>query len=458
MTLSELNKYGSAFQIKVIHSLLERKEFLRNIYDILDSSYFDNQAHKWIIENILKYYYDYHTTPTPEVLKSEYEKVTNDVLKVSIREQLREAYKIVATDSEYIETEFAAFCKNQQLKKALLNSVDLLKAEDYDSIRGLIDNALKAGMDKNIGHEYLKDIETRYREEHRVTIPTPWSEFNELLQGGLGNGDFGLIFGGPGAGKSWSLVALAGHAAKMGFNVVYYTLELGEDYVGRRFDAYFTQIPANEITFHKDKVEAVMTKIPGNLIIKGFPPGKATMSTIESHIQKCEDLGTKPDLIVIDYVDLLRSKKASRERKEEIDDIYTSTKGLARELNIPVWSASQVNRQGAQDEIIQGDKAAGSYDKMMITDFAASISRRAKDKQTGVGKLHIMKNRYGMDGLTFNASINIAIGQYLLISDEEYEALAGTQEQNTNKSSIESNFSLSEKSQAKGAYDLLMNQ
>ena len=185
MTLSDLNKYGPAFQIKVIHSLLERKDFLINIHDILDSSYFDNQAHKWIIDNILKYYNDYHTTPTPEVLKSEYEKVTNDVLKLSIREQLRDAYKIAATDSEYIQTEFSSFCKNQQLKKALLGSVDLLKAEDYDSIRGLIDNALKAGMDKHIGHEYLKDIETRYREEQRITIPTPWREFNEILQGGF---------------------------------------------------------------------------------------------------------------------------------------------------------------------------------------------------------------------------------------------------------------------------------
>jgi len=449
MTLSELNKYGPTFQIKVIHSLLERKEFLINIHDILESSFFDNQAHKWIIDNILKYYDNYHTTPTPEVLKSEYEKVTNDVLKVSIREQLREAYKITSSDSEYIESEFSAFCKNQQLKKALLNSVDLLKAEDYDSIRGLIDSALKAGMDKNIGHEYLKDFETRYREEHRITIPTPWSEFNELLQGGLGNGDFGLIFGGPGAGKSWSLVALAGQAVKLGFNVVYYTLELGEDYVGRRFDAYFTQIPANEITMHKDKVEAVMTKLPGNLVIKGFPPGKATISTIESHIQKCGDLGTKIDLVVIDYVDLLRSKKSSKERKEEIDDIYTSTKGLARELDIPIWSASQVNRQGALDEVIEGHKAAGSYDKMMITDFAASISRRAKDKQTGVGKLHIMKNRYGMDGLTFNASINIAIGQYTIISDEEYNNLAdlGPQESTTDSSPIKDNFSMAERNQ-----------
>jgi len=443
MTLSELDKYGPQFQVKVLSSLLNHKEFLTNVHDILDESHFTNQAHKWIVTNILSYYAKYHTTPTPEVLKSEYEKVTNDVLKVSIKEQLREAYKQVDTDSEYIEGEFSAFCKNQQLKKALLNSVDLLQAQDYDSIRAIIDSALKAGADKNLGHEYVKDIEARYRNEQRITVPTPWDEFNELLQGGLGNGDFGLMFGGPGAGKSWSLVALAGHAVKMGFNVVYYTLELGEDYVGRRFDAYFTQIPANEITFHKDKVEAVMTKIPGNLIIKGFSPGKASISSVESHIQKCTDLGTKPDLIVIDYVDLLRSKRVSRERKEEIDDIYTSTKGLARELNIPVWSASQVNRQGAQDEVIEGHKAAGSYDKMMITDFAASISRRAKDKQIGIGRFHIMKNRYGMDGLTYGANINIAIGSFQLVDENELEDTS-PQESNSNQGFANNNFSMTE--------------
>ena len=456
MTLSQLNNYGPVFQVKVIHSLLERKEFLTNIYDILDSSYFDNQAHKWIIDNILKYYHEYHTTPTPEVLKSEYEKVTNDVLKVSIREQLRDAYKTIATDSEYIESEFASFCKNQQLKKALLNSVDLLKAEDYDSIRGLIDNALKAGMDKNIGHEYLKDIETRYRQEQRITIPTPWKEFNDILQGGLGNGDFGLIFGGPGAGKSWGLVALAGHAVKLGYNVVYYTLELGEDYVGRRFDAYFTQIPANEVMYHKDVIQETMDKLPGNLIIKEFAPGKAGISSVESHITKCGDLGTKPDLVVIDYVDLLRSNKTNRERKDEIDDIYTSTKGLARELDIPIWSASQVNRQGAQDDIIEGHKAAGSYDKMMITDFCASISRKAKDKQSGVGRFHIMKNRYGMDGLTFGTLINIAIGKFEMVSDEEFSSLSHQEEVPDSKLPTD-NFSLAEKNQLQMNVSLLQN-
>jgi hypothetical protein len=346
-----------------------------------------------------------------EILKVEVKKLENEVLQVSVKEQLKEAYKASDEDLAYIEEEFSNFCKNQQLKKALLTSVDLLKAGDYDSIRGLVDNALKAGGDKNLGLEYSKDIETRYREEHRITIPTPWDMFNNLMQGGLGSGDFGLIFGNPGGGKSWTLIALGGVAVELGYNVVHYTLELGEDYVGRRYDAFFTGIPVNEILKHKDKVESTITALPGKLVVKEYSPGKASISTLEAHIQKCIDQDFKPDLIIIDYVDLLRSKRTNRERKDEIDDIYLSTKGLARELKVPVWSVSQVNRAGAKDDIIEGDKAAGSYDKIMITDVAISLSRKKEDKVKGTGRFHIMKNRYGMDGMTFGAKIDTATGR-----------------------------------------------
>jgi replicative DNA helicase len=130
-------------------------------------------------------------------------------------------------------------------------------------------------------------------------------------------------------------------------------------------------------------------------------------------------MGTKPDLIIIDYVDLLSSKKKNRERKEEIDDIYQSTKGLARELNVPIWSVSQVNRAGAQDTIIEGDKAAGSYDKMMISDFAMSLSRKKEDKVNGTGRFHIMKNRYGMDGLTFSVVADTSTGHFIVSEYQE---------------------------------------
>ena len=417
MTLNSINNYGHKFQIQVLSSLLTHKEFLVNIHDIISDEYFENPSQKWAIKEILKYYDKYHTTPSLDILKVELQKVDNEVLQISIKEQLKEAYVTSDEDLEYVQEEFTNFCKNQQLKKALMSSVDLLKSGDFDGIRFLVDNALKAGQDKNLGHEYIKDIESRYRENSRETIPTPWDKINNLLQGGLGNGDFGLIFGNPGGGKSWSLVALGGHAVRLGYNVLHYTLELGEDYVGKRYDAFFTQIPVNKVDSHRDKIEDIIPQLPGKLVIKEYPTGKATISTIESHIAKATSMGLKPDLVLIDYVDLLSSRKKNRERKDEIDDIYTSTKGLARQLDIPIWSVSQVNRAGAQDKVIQGDKAAGSYDKIMITDFCMSLSRKKEDKVNNTGRFHLMKNRYGMDGITFGVEADTSTGHFVVKSE-----------------------------------------
>ena len=417
-SLNKLSAYGVGFQIKVIASLLKHKEFLQNIHDVLEVDSFDNPAHKWIIEEVLRYYRQYHTTPSLDSLQAEVKKISNEVLKVSVIEQLKEAYKTVNDDREYVENEFSTFCKNQQLKNALFASVDLLQSGQYDSIRNIIDVALKSGQDKNIGHEYIKDIEARFREEDRSPVPTGWETIDTLLAGGLGSGDFGIIFGNPGGGKSWCLVAIGAIAVKLGYNVLHYTLELSEAYVGKRYDSCFTGYPMDKLHNHRDDVEKVIKELPGSLIVKEYSPGRASISTIESHVQKCKDLGIAPDLIIIDYVDLLKSKRSAKEKKEEIDDVYTATKGLARDLKIPVWTVSQVNRAGAKDDIIEGDKAAGSYDKMMIADFAMSLSRKRQDKVNGTGRFHIMKNRYGMDGMSFESKIDTASGRIEINSSE----------------------------------------
>ena len=429
--LNQLNQYGVGFQVKVMSSLLKHKEFLQNIHDILEEEYFDNPAHKWIVEEILKYHYKYHTTPSLDALQVEVKKIDNEVLKVSVIEQLKEAYKASNEDQEYVEQEFANFCKNQQLKKALLSSVDLLEKGQYDDIRYLIDSALKAGMDKNLGHEYEKDTETRYRAEDRNPIPTPWPHVNDLLQGGLGSGDVGIIFGNPGGGKSWMLTALGAMPVSLGYTVAHYTLELSEGYMGRRYDATFTGLKVQELGLHRQEVNEMIEKLKGKLIIKEFSMGKASIASIESHIQKMTDLGTRPDLIIIDYVDLLKSKRKSIDRKDEIDDIYISTKALARDLKLPIWTVSQVNRAGAKDDVIEGDKAAGSYNKVMIADFAMSLSRKRLDKMNGTGRAHIMKNRYGGDGMTYPMKINTENGNIEILNREmeegEFTVENGTQ-------------------------------
>jgi replicative DNA helicase len=408
MTLKALNQYGKGFQLKVLGSLLTDKGFLLNVRDVLQEDYFDSDAHKWIINQIIKYFDKYHTTITMDVLKVELQKVENDILKVALKEELRNSYQASQDDLEYVQEEFTTFCKNQEMKQAILNSTDLLKAGDFDGIRNTIEKAMKAGMDKNIGHEYNKDIETRYRTDYRPTIPSPWPILNDGIQGGFGPGDLAIVFGNPGGGKSWTMVAIAAHAVKMGYKVNYYTLELGEDYVGKRFDCYFTGYSIDEVNKHRKEVHDYVDNLKGRLIVKEYPPKGATVNTIKSHIQKCIDMDHKPDMVIIDYVDYLRapSKGKYSERKDEIDDVFIATKGLAKELKIPIITPSQVNRMGAKDNVIEGDKAAGSYDKMMVADMCFSLSRQKEDKVLGTGRIHVMKNRYGQDGMTYNVKMD----------------------------------------------------
>jgi hypothetical protein len=102
--------------------------------------------------------------------------------------------------------------------------------------------------------------------------------------------------------------------------------------------------------------------------------------------------------------------RSRKERKEEIDDVYVAAKAFAKEKGIPVVSPSQANRGAAKSDIIEGDNAAGSYEKIMIGDIILSLARKRKDKIEGTGNWHIMKNRYGADGMTFRSRINTSNG------------------------------------------------
>jgi len=423
--LKSLESYGHNFQIKVVNSLLKERQFLLNIRDVIEVEHFEHMGLRWVVEETLKYFDLYHSSPNLDYFKIEVKKLENEVLQVAITEQLKSIFTIVNEDKEYVEQEFHDFCVNQKLKKALLESVDLLNTGQYEEIRHNIENALKAGQDKNIGLEYTKDIKTRYEKSKRQPIPTPWDVINKLTAGGLGGGDYGIFYGGPGGGKSWSLVALGANALSLGYKVIHYTLELGEDYVGKRYDACLTKINIDEIDQHKDKLPEYLSKYGNNLIIKEFPMKATKLSTIKAHIQKCADLGFVADIIIIDYVDLLKPPTTRKDAKAEIDDLHYGTKGLAKELNLPIWSVSQVNRAGAKDDVVEGDKAAGSYDKLMVADFSMSQSRNRKDKVSGKGRWHIMKNRYGSDGQTYDMEINIKTGEFIILGeydeDEEYK-------------------------------------
>ena len=416
-TLSKLSQYGHEFQIKVIGALVTDRNFLITISDALTEDYFENTSHQWIIKEVLNYFHKYHTVPSMEALKVEVKKIENDVLKIAVKEQLVQAYReSEQTDIQYIKDEFLGFCRNQQMKKAIIASTNLLSINDFDSIRQLILNALKVGEIRSIGHEYEKDVETRFREDSRGPIPFPWDVMNNTTQGGYGKGELVIIFGNPGGGKSWAVIDMATHAAKLGFNVLYYTLELSETYVARRMDANLLGVPVDKILDYREAVEHRANEIPGKIKIKEMAAGKTTLDNIEQHI---EQLRTQyeftPDVIFIDYIDLL--KNTSKDRLEGTEDVYTSVRGLARELGLPIVTPSQANRSGAKSDIIEGDNIAGSYSKLMIGDIVLSLARNRKDKLEGTGRWHVMKNRFGGDGMTFASTIDTSMGKIEIFED-----------------------------------------
>ena len=407
-----LSSYGYAFQVKVITSLLTDKSFLQQIADIIDPKYFESDANNWIVDTILDYQKEYKSSPTLEVMKVKLEKVDHDVLKDQIIAHLKDAWKYTESeDLPYIKDQALDFCKNQEIKKAILSSVELLKNGQYEKIKATVDNALKAGADKDIGHEYMTSIEERYTEAVRHVQPTPWEVINELTDGGLGKGELGVMVAPAGIGKSWALMNIGADAVKKGKTVLHYTLELNEAYVGLRYDSVITGIANQNLKYHKDDVQSEMDKLKGDLVIKYYPTKSASVNTLSAHLKRITTLGTQVDMVVVDYADILKDTGGSREVRHALGNIYEDLRGLAGEFQIPVWTASQANRSALDEDVIEAQKVSESYQKIMTADFVMSLSRKVEDKVANTGRFHVIKNRFGPDGITLPSKINASNGK-----------------------------------------------
>ena len=387
--------------------------FLEQIVDILDEKYTSNDAFRWLIKEIREYYNEYKDVITMNVFKIKIQEIDSDLLQVNVKDVLKEVFKnIEASDLDYIKDKSLDFHKSQVLKDAIVRSAEILERDgDTDEIKSLIDTAMQAGVERNLGHDYLEDIEERYSETARITSPTPWDIINELTQGGLGAGELGVIVAPAGIGKSWVLSAMGAYAISKGLNVIHYTLELNEAYVGLRYDSIFSGVESQNLKYHKDEVIERLDKLEGNLTIKYYPTKACTVNTLSAHLKKVTTFGTKVDMVLVDYADIMKDINKHTEMRHALGSIYEDLRGLAGEMQIPIWTASQANRSALDEDVIEASKVAESYAKVMTADFVMSLSRKIEDKIGNTGRFHIIKNRFGPDGLTFPAKINTNIGK-----------------------------------------------
>jgi replicative DNA helicase len=421
--------FGTSFQLKTISCLLSDRIFLQTVYDILKSEYFDSEANQWISNIILSHFNTYSTPPTLDVFKVKIDTdIQRDVLKSSVIDNLKQIWNFIESDDlDFIKENVLQFCKNQEIKRAILESVNLLENGNYDDIKVRIDGAMKAGQNTDIGHEYKVNVKDRYEGTSRNPISCGWGVIDEITDGGFAAGELIIFAAPPGIGKSWNLVSVGMAAAKMGKTVVHYTLELNEGYVAQRYDSVLTGIPVQNLKYNLGEVEKAVKNLKGEIIVKYWPTKSASVNSIRASLDKIILQGKKPDIIIVDYADLLKGN-SRKERHEELEEIVETLRGVAGEYGCPLYTASQINRGSADEKIIQATGIAGSFSKIMTADFVVSLSRKIEDKLSGTGRYHVIKNRFGPDGMTFPSKANLSNGRIQIFNDNSVD---GQQTQKT---------------------------
>jgi len=220
--------------------------------------------------------------------------------------------------------------------------------------------------------------------------------------------------------NSWMLINIGANAVKAGHTVVHYTLELNENYVGQRYDSVLTGINAQTLKNH---------------VVKYFPTKSVGVMGLKAHLEKTIMLGKTPSLIIVDYGDLLKINM-KKDKHEALEELYEELRGMAGEYGIPVWTASQAGRSALEEDVIEADKIASSYGKVMVADFLMSLSRKVEDKMSGTGRGHVIKNRFGPDGITLPSKINTNNGQFQFFEPDTTQGKQTTQTMKTGENLI----------------------
>lgn len=420
--------YGKAFQEKIVQGLLTDRLWAEQMSEVINVDFFDLKYLKFLADRYFKYHTKYKDFPTLQLLVS----IIRDDLKAGndtvLRDQIIEYLQRIRHnpdmgDLEYVKDKALDFCRKQAFRGALEQAVDLIQTDKFDSVMDLMRSALAVGTTPSIGHDLFEDMDARFVRVSRHPVPTGLEALDQkgILNGGLGRGEIGVITAPTGVGKSHMLVNLGAAAVKKGKNVIHYTFELTENATGLRYDSNICMIPSNEVPERSEEVREAYSEMEGlgRIIIKEYPTGTATVQTLRSHIEKLSLKGFIPDLLVIDYADIMRSSRQYESMRHELKKVYEDLRNLAMEKNIPIWTASQSNRDSASSDIVGLENMSESYGKAQVADVVVSISRKPAEKASGLGRLYVAKNRAGRDGILFPVKLNTAMSMFSVIENAD---------------------------------------
>jgi len=398
-------KYGKTFQEGLVQLILDDRPFADQISEVLDISFLELEYLRVFARKIINYRNRYSKHPSHDavitMLRTELD-AEDEVIRQQVKEYFAKIHESEIQDGEYIKEQSLDFCRKQNLKEAMLKSVELLQNSSFDEISKVINESLKLGSETNFGYDYLADFEERYKPKFRNPVTTGWQDLDGITGGGLGKSELGVVIAPTGAGKSMVLVHLGAQAVIQGQVVVHYTLELQDTVIAKRYDSCITGYPLSELTSFKEEVFEEIGDIEGRLIVKEYPTKSASTETIRNHLSRLHKRGITPGLIIVDYADLLKPVVIRKEKRDELGSIYEELRAISTEYSCPIWTASQTNRSGLSAEVITMEQISEAFNKCFVADFIISVSRTIEDKQNNQGKIFIAKNRNGPDGMVYD--------------------------------------------------------
>lgn len=330
----------------------------------------------------------------------------------------------------YVRHNFLEYIRYKNTMNCLQKSSILAKSGQYRRVESVIKDALKKiNLDYSPGMVLQDSIENRYNNQSRRTISTglPEIDHRTILNGGAGAGELCVIIAATGVGKSHVLVHMGAEALKQGKNVLHYTFELREKVVAIRYDSNLVGIDYSDCFEQKELIKRyyeVNKHRLGKLYIKEYPTGTATVGMLKSHIEKLKQINNfVPDMVIVDYAGIMRSSEKFDLIRLELKRIFEELRELAMELDIPIWTASQSNREGAKNDVVALTNIAEAYAQAHVCDFVMSLSRKETEKESGIGTLFIAKNRAGKDGITFKVKLDTAQSRLKILNGDNIKKL-----------------------------------
>ena len=414
-------------------------EFFSEIVPLLKSDYFDFPAYKNVFLGVKNYYDKYRKLPSDSVLPDfinasvsgasdegiDYENTLAEINTID---------KSCLGDREFLLDTVEEFARQKAMDCAVRKAMVILNEEgDIAEVEELVKNALLVNRNVDVGQDYFEEVQARllrsYQENNERKISTVFSTHDRHLEGGLASKELAMVVAPPGVGKSLYLVNQGAHAIYEGKNVLYVSLEMSQDKIAGRFDSVLTEIrnadlkkPHAQLKL-KDRLREVKTKTNGRLIIKEFPTGASNVNQLRALLVQLRlHKDFIPDLIIVDYLELLRPNRMIESEYQAQQRIAEELRGLAVEHKCLMWTASQTNRQARRVNIITDAELGDSYGKIRPADWVISLNQTQEEYDEGAMRVYVMKARDSKQHYLVNVAIDYSTLQMREPSHEEQQA------------------------------------